>query len=223
MFSSELVTKSLKTCIKLFKCDNINKWDYVYLILSSLIASSGFILDSETVIIGSMLISPLLKPIMLITFDIIKYGVKKYDKLYINLYNLLLMIIIVITIGYICSVIALHVSLKESNILKNETMKNRSFLFTINNDKKTKIIWICIIAACCGVVIGISSIHNLGKYSTVIVGAGISSSVLPPLIAAGMYFSIKEYNRGLSSLVLSLINIIVLFIFYGITKIILCS
>ena len=47
MFSSELVTKSLKTCIKLFKCDNINKWDYVYLILSSLIASSGFILDSE--------------------------------------------------------------------------------------------------------------------------------------------------------------------------------
>ena len=69
--------------------------DYINLLLSTLIATSGFALNSETVIIGSMLISPLLTPLINIAIALLKWKGDALKVISISIGHTILMIMIV--------------------------------------------------------------------------------------------------------------------------------
>ena len=57
---------------------DVDSTDYLYLVIASIISSCGFILNSETIVVGSMLISPLLKPVLNFVDAISTWNIDKH-------------------------------------------------------------------------------------------------------------------------------------------------
>lgn len=212
------VTKTMKQCLRIFQNAKVVQSDYVYLILACVIASAGFITNSETVIIGSMLISPLLKPVTLMAFDIIKGN---YSKLPLHLVHMIIMILLVIIIGFsMGKFVKVSNDVDENKVKEHVTLLNRAALAASTND--INYLWVILIAIACGMALGMSTFYDKGRFSSLVVGAGISTSVLPPLIAGGMQLAFNQTQYGLYSILLSFVNITTVFITFTGTKYFLC-
>ena len=226
------VIATMKICNRIFKDDNIDIFDYLYIILASIIASCGFITNSETVIIGSMLISPLLKPVTFIAFDFIK---KKFlHKIGYHLGHFAMFFALVFIFGLGMGYLGIYLGNRDK-LKKFDTLNNRAGLIATKNRANQQLwLWISLIAICCGIALAFSFYHDSGKFSSLIAGAGISTSVLPPIIAGGMFIALanteleKEerdelYEKSKYSLLLSGLNIGLVFITFMISKHFLCK
>lgn len=143
---------------------------YVQLLVGSIICSTGFTTNSETTVIGSMLISPIGGLIM--KFG--KEGFKRKERIKINSkgqlmeYKLAAMVLVPIVVGFLFGFLAKQVP--ETDVVegRGKTLVKNPYLLLAS----------AIIAASAGIL------FNWGDKITM-VGIGIATALLPPLVAVG--------------------------------------
>tara|TARA_Y100000748_G_scaffold216871_1_gene182034 strand:+ start:1954 stop:2574 length:621 start_codon:yes stop_codon:yes gene_type:complete len=143
---------------------------YVQLLIGSIICGTGFITNSETTVIGSMLISPIGGLIM--KFG--KEGFKRKEKIKIHSkgqlmeYKLLAMFVVPIVIGFLCGILFQQPDGTDVVEGRGKTLVQDPNLLIAS----------AVIAGAAGIL------FNWGDKITM-VGIGIATALLPPLVAVG--------------------------------------
>jgi len=213
-----------ENCLYRTSKNKIKKQDYLFVFLASLICACGFALNSETVIIGSMLISPLLKPIINLAISILK---RKQKVIGISLIHILGMFVTSIITGCIIGLIFYEIFPNLRNTFKNamQDEQNEQNATTILGRVAHVLKWppvnnfwyIILIAIAGGILLARTNCTEYSDLTTAIIGTGIATSILPPIIAGSMMLTVnsehswKKFGNGL---LLSLINILFIFISY---------
>jgi uncharacterized hydrophobic protein (TIGR00271 family) len=166
---------------KAIEFKGINLWTLIFAIF---IASIGLNVNSTAVIIGAMLISPLMGPIMGIGFGA---GVFDFDLIKKASKNL----IIATLIGLLTSTLYFFIS--PLNTAQSELLARTS-----------PTIWDVLIAFFGGMA-GIVAISRK-KYNNVIPGVAIATALMPPLCTAGYGLASGQWNFFFGAFYLYLIN-----------------
>jgi uncharacterized membrane protein len=219
-----------KTCLYKTSENKVTLQDYLFVILASLISACGFALNSETVVIGSMLISPVLKPLINLAISLLR---GQYSTLWHSLLHLVVMIVVVIVIGgglaWIFYQIFPQLRKRFNDALVDEENQDvnaeaKTILGRVGSLIQTNIMkpknefwFILLIAIAGGILLARTHCTDEADITTAIIGTGISTSVLPPIIAGAMLFamgsehSIRKFGNGLA---LSMINVFAIFASY---------
>ena len=155
------------------------------LICSILIASVGLNANSTPVVIGAMLISPLLGPILGLGFSIATNDIVTLKNSFINF--IVMVVLSVITAYVFFLVFPLR---EESSELLSRT----------NPDIRD-----VLIAFFGGLALIIAKTKK-ENISSAIFGVAIATALMPPLCTAGFYFAEQDYKLALSALYLFTIN-----------------
>lgn len=141
---------------------------YVQLLVGSIICSTGFTTNSETTVIGSMLISPIGGLIMKFGKEGFKKKGKIRSKGQLMEYKLAAMVLVPIVVGFLFGFLAKQVP--ETDVVegRGKTLVKNPYLLLAS----------AIIAASAGIL------FNWGDKITM-VGIGIATALLPPLVAVG--------------------------------------
>ena len=141
---------------------------YVQLLIGSIICSTGFTTNSETTVIGSMLISPIGSLIMKFGKEGFKRKGRIRSKGQLMEYKLIAMFLVPIVTGFLFGFLAKQVP--ETDVVegRGKTLVKNPYLLLAS----------AIIAASAGVL------FNWGDKITM-VGIGIATALLPPLVAIG--------------------------------------
>ena len=155
------------------------------LICSILIASVGLNTDSTAVVIGAMLISPLLGPILGLGLSI---STNDIDTLKNSLINILVMVLLSITTAYVFFAL-IQISDETSELLSRTSPDIRDVL----------------IAFCGGVALIIAKTKK-ENISSAIFGVAIATALMPPLCTVGYYLAENNLNNATGAFLLFLIN-----------------
>ena len=155
------------------------------LICSILIASVGLNTDSTAVVIGAMLISPLLGPILGLGLSI---STNDIDTLKNSLINILVMVLLSITTAYIFFAL-IQISDETSELLSRTSPDIRDVL----------------IAFCGGVALIIAKTKK-ENISSAIFGVAIATALMPPLCTVGYYLAENNLTNAGGAFLLFLIN-----------------
>ena len=219
-----------KNCIYKTSENKVTKQDYLFVLLASLISACGFALNSETVVIGSMLISPVLKPLINFAISLLR---GHYSTLYLSLLHLVAMICLVVIVGGTLAYLFYQFFPKLRNTFDtalteedNDDASSEAKTILgrvgslVQSDKgipTTGFWFILFIAVAGGILLARTHCTDDADITTAIIGTGISTSVLPPIIAGSMIFalgsehSIQKFFNGFA---LSMINILSIFVSY---------
>jgi len=217
----------LKNCLFRTSKNKVTKQDYAFVILASTIAACGFALNSETVVIGSMLISPLLKPIINVAISILK-GKKRV--LAISLAHTAAMIFFSGLIGALIGWL-FYTNFPYLRKIHKKAMDNEQEIHkgteseTIFGRVSNSLSWppnrnfyfISLIAIAGGILLARTNCTDRSNITTAIIGAGIATSVLPPIIAGSMMLSVNHphsWEKFGNGMLLSSINITLIFLSY---------
>ncbi|MHA1916868.1 MAG: TIGR00341 family protein [Candidatus Ranarchaeia archaeon] len=163
----------------------------IFIIIASILSNIGLLLNSPTLIIASMILSPLLGPILAISFG----SITKDKKIIIN--GLKGQFIGVI-LGFLSGIImgfALH--LVNPTFQVTNEMAVRAFPTGLD----------LLIALCAGIGVGFSV---TGSIQSALVGVAIAVALLPPLTNSGLAFSLQFFDLGIGSLILAAMNITII-------------
>ena len=155
------------------------------LICSILIASVGLNTDSTAVVIGAMLISPLLGPILGLGLSI---STNDIDTLKNSLINILVMVLLSITTAYVFFAL-IQISDETSELLSRTSPDIRDVL----------------IAFCGGVALIIAKTKK-ENISSAIFGVAIATALMPPLCTVGYYLAENNLTNATGAFFLFLIN-----------------
>ena len=155
------------------------------LICSILIASVGLNTDSTAVVIGAMLISPLLGPILGLGLSI---STNDIDTLKNSLINILVMVLLSITTAYVFFTL-IQISDETSELLSRTSPDIRDVL----------------IAFCGGVALIIAKTKK-ENISSAIFGVAIATALMPPLCTVGYYLAENNLTNATGAFLLFLIN-----------------
>ena len=160
----------------------INLW---VLIFATMIASLGLNVNSAAVIIGAMLISPIMGPIMGVGLAL---GINDFELLKKSLRNLALMFIVAI----ITSTVYFFISPLSSN---SSELLARTVPTTYD-----------VLIALFGGLAGIVAQTRQDRTSTVIPGVAIATALIPPLCTAGFGLATGQFRFFIGAFYLFFIN-----------------
>ncbi len=160
----------------------VNLW---VLIFATLTASLGLNVNSAAVIIGAMLISPIMGPIMGVGFSL---GVNDFELLKKSLRNLTLMFVVAIVTSTLYFALT-PLSANGSELLARTTPTTYDVLI-----------------AFVGGLAGIVAQTRTDRTSTVIPGVAIATALIPPLCTAGSGLASGNLNHFLGAFYLFFIN-----------------
>lgn len=160
----------------------VNLW---VLIFATMIASLGLNINSPAVIIGAMLISPIMGPIMGVGLSL---GINDFELLKTSLRNLMLMFIVAI----VTSTIYFFVSPLSSN---SSELLARTAPTTYD-----------VLIALFGGLAGIVAQTRTDRNSTVIPGVAIATALIPPLCTAGFGIATGQLRFIVGAFYLFFIN-----------------
>jgi uncharacterized membrane protein len=195
---------------KHFTKKNYNKNSTTYLfhllkvIIGGCISAIGLGTNSQPTIVGSMLISPLSEPLSSIIYYL-RYGTQDINYFKEHLYYFIIDILLLIGIGYIFGIIFYHLYViysKNDEILKeypSTEMKSRRGIVSIISNG--------MIAFLAGLLLFNSFIS---KDLTYLIGIGIATSFLPPLVNFGMILYEKDITKKMDSLYIFIISCVCL-------------
>ncbi len=164
---------------------------FVFIILSAIMAAAGLILNSPAVVIASMILSPLMGPVLGLSFGIATSDGKMIRNSTIaQFFGILISICCGIFLGY------LTIILIEDPQITSE-MVSRNFPIYLD----------IIIASCAGIAVGFSI---TGTVKFTLVGAAIALSLMPPAVNVGLVLMYKDLSLSFGSLILLLTNIIII-------------
>ncbi|MCP3026822.1 TIGR00341 family protein [Halobacillus sp. A5] len=160
-------------------------WNYFLLILlSAIVATTGFLKDSEAVVIGAMVIAPMIGPVIAVAFSSILGDYKTLGK---SVLTSLLGVTVVVTISILyAALVDLHL----------ETGQYLS---------RTEVTLIDIIL---GVASGAAgALAFLNRLEGSLVGVMVSVALLPPSVALGMSLGSSEWELAYGAFLLVTVNI----------------
>ena len=177
--------------VQRIRCGSMFTFDYAaYLFLASVIALLGLLMDSSVVIVASMLVSPVMGPILAIIFGCIVADANLRNK---GIRNGFISILICVGIGFFFGFILILVekSLDQSlyhnssNTLISKEMLQRGSLHDI------------ILNACIAMASGAAVAFSvLGENTSSMIGVAISASLLPPAVNAGYLCCVLVMHRN---------------------------
>ena len=141
---------------------------YIQLLIGSIICGTGFITNSETTVIGSMLISPIGGLIMKFGKEGFKRKINVKTKLQHIEYKLAAMFVMPIVIGFLCGILFQQPDGTDVVEGRGKTLVQDPNLLIAS----------AVIAGAAGIL------FNWGDKITM-VGIGIATALLPPLVAVG--------------------------------------
>jgi uncharacterized hydrophobic protein (TIGR00271 family) len=148
-------------------------FDYLLLVIvASMIAGVGLAINSTVAIVASMLVSPIMGPILAITFGM---TTKKTDLIMIGIRSELISLFLCILIGFIISLVFTAVGGPRAYEWPTPEMAGRG--------KPMAILESVFIALPSGIGVALSV---LGNNTSSLVGVAISASLLPPAVNTGM-------------------------------------
>lgn len=164
---------------------------YTLLILSSVIIAAGLLLANSAILIGGMLVTPLLTPILLISLGITlgrPFLIKKTAKLIFKSVG------IVFVVAFIFGLIFAVPEDKEffSSIVFNNTI-NAAFLYFI-------------VAFASGIAAAFAWVRK--KVTNMLPGISIAVSLVPPIALVGIWLSQNEIDSARFFLMVFLFNLI---------------
>lgn len=160
----------------------VNLW---VLIFATMIASLGLNVNSPAVIIGAMLISPLMGPIMGVGLSL---GINDFSLLKQALRNLMLMFIVAITTSTLYFFVS-PLSANSSELLARTAPTTYDVLIALF-----------------GGLAGIVAQTRTDRTSTVIPGVAIATALMPPLCTAGFGLATGQFNFFFGAFYLFFIN-----------------
>ena len=155
------------------------------LICSILIASVGLNANSTPVVIGAMLISPLLGPILGLGFSIATNDIITLKNSFINF---IVMVVLSVITAYIFFLV-FPLREESSELLSRTNPDIRDVLIAFFGGL--------------ALIIAKTKKENI---SSAIFGVAIATALMPPLCTAGFYFAEQDYKLALSALYLFTIN-----------------
>jgi len=155
-------------------------FDYLLLLLSaSLIAVAGLAINSSVAIVASMLVSPLMGPVLAFTFGV---TLKQRTMADLGLKNELFSLLICISTGFVVGYFYALCTMNRNHWPTDE-MASRGQIVALADG--------AYIAAASGVGVALSV---LGDYISTVVGVAISASLLPPAVNCGMLLAFVLYE-----------------------------
>ena len=155
------------------------------LICSILIASVGLNANSTPVVIGAMLISPLLGPILGLGFSIATNDLVTLKNSFINF---LVMVVLSVVTAYIFFLV-FPLREESSELLSRTNPDIRDVLIAFFGGL--------------ALIIAKTKKENI---SSAIFGVAIATALMPPLCTAGFYFAEQDYDQAINALYLFTIN-----------------
>ncbi|KAK2725623.1 uncharacterized protein LOC136032262 isoform X2 [Artemia franciscana] len=153
-------------------------FDYsVFLLCAGLLAATGLVENSSVILVASMLVSPIMGPILAGTF-----GLSIRDKsLYkLGLKNEMISLASCLIIGFFFGLIYANIHSWHNGLFITEEMRSRGQLRSLGIG--------LLVALPSGVGVALSVLgNNVGS----LVGVAISASLLPPMVNAGVLFSLS--------------------------------
>lgn len=180
-----LLRASRHELITFVEKSSVTTLNYVLLIfLSAIVGTMGFIKDSDAVVIGSMVIAPLIGPVIAMAFSSILGDYKKLGKAALTTFiGIAIVVFITILINFI-----FHISTDTRQyIARTEVTLSDFFL-----------------ALAAG---GAGAIATLNRKAGNLVGVMVAVALLPPNIALGMSIGNQMWDLAFGSLMLVLVNI----------------
>ncbi|MFX1442961.1 MAG: TIGR00341 family protein [Promethearchaeota archaeon] len=163
----------------------------IFIILSAIVAGAGLVLNSPAVVIASMILSPLMGPILGFSF-----GIMTRDDNMIKHSTIAQFLGIIISI---CSGIFLGVIIRflvrDPQVTSEMAARNFPSYLDI------------MIAVCAGIAVGFCV---TGAVKSTVVGAAIALSLMPPAVNVGLCLIYGELSLSLGSLILLVTNIIII-------------
>ena len=164
---------------------------FIFIILSAIIAGAGLVLNSPAVVIASMIISPLMGPVLGLSF-----GIATSDRMMIRkstiaqIIGILISICCGIFLGYLTIIF-----IGKPQITSEMVARNYPNYLDIT------------IAICAGIAVGFSI---TGTVKSTLVGAAIAFSLMPPAVIVGLALMYGDLSLSFGSLILLLTNIIII-------------
>jgi len=162
---------------------------YIFIIISALIAGAGLILNSTAIIIGAMIISPLMGPILGVSYGMIS---KNYILVKKGILGQLLGILIAIGIGIVLASLAFLIY--DSPSVTHEMM-NRNFPTVFD----------LIVSIGAGLAVGFAI---TGRIQSSLVGIAIAVSLMPPAVNIGVTLIFGNALLSFGSFILLMSNIL---------------
>jgi len=181
--SVEEIESTLKEGMQL----NLNY--YIFIIIAAFIAGTGLILNSTAIIIGAMIISPLMGPILGVSYGMIS---KNYLLVKKGILGQILGILIAIGIGIVLASLAFLVYSSPSLTYE---MQNRNF----------PTIFDLIVSIGAGLAVGFAI---TGRIQSSLVGIAIAVSLMPPAVNVGITLIYGNVLLSFGSFILLMSNII---------------
>ncbi|KAK9502933.1 hypothetical protein O3M35_011613 [Rhynocoris fuscipes] len=158
-------------------------WDFnILLFVAALTASLGLIENSTVTLVASMLISPMMGPVMAVLFGTLT-RTRKLQKL--GIFNCLLTVILCILIGFLfgCALLTVQINWPIEDLPTYE-MTSRG---------EVRSLWVgLLIAFLAGIAITTATLND--RWQDSIMGVAISVAILPPAVNAGLLWSMAIFN-----------------------------
>ncbi|UOQ43596.1 TIGR00341 family protein [Halobacillus salinarum] len=160
-------------------------WNYsLMIILSAIVATVGFLKDSEAVVIGAMVIAPMIGPVIAVAFSAVLGDYKLLGKAAItSLYGIIIVLLISVIFGYFSDL-------------------------GMNTDQYLDRTKVTIIDIFLGVASGAAgALAFLNRLSGNLVGVMVAVALLPPTVAMGMSLGDGSFLHGYGAFLLLTVNI----------------
>ncbi|XP_065568586.1 uncharacterized protein LOC136032265 isoform X1 [Artemia franciscana] len=156
----------------------IINFDYsVFLLCAGLLAATGLVENSSIILVASMLVSPLMGPILAGTFGLSIRDSRLYK---LGFKNEIISLLSCLGIGFFYGLIYSNIYSWHNGVFITEEMKSRGQLRSLGIG--------LLVAIPSGVGVALSVLgNNVGS----LVGVAISAALLPPVVNAGMLFSLS--------------------------------
>lgn len=164
---------------------------YMFLILSSIIIASGLLLANSAILIGGMLITPLLTPVLLIALGLTTGNLKLMQK----------STVMILKSTGVIFVIALIMSLIFSIPPDQEFFSSALF-----NDRIESAFLYFLVAFASGIAVTYSWIRKTAD--TTLPGISIAVSLVPPIGLVAIWLGVGDFDMMRFSLMVFLFNII---------------
>ena len=150
-----------------------------YATLASIISSLGFFMDNDSMVLGSMLISPMIEPIYTLASSTFSIGI-----IYSSVFSIIILSIIAYCIGISASILNHYI-----NYFKVPTEQMAGYT------TMPKYVGNVIVPFLAGIVIAVSKPSN---NILAITGVGLIIAVLPPIVNGGLYHGNYIWNKTTS-------------------------
>ena len=162
---------------------------FTFILLSALVAGVGLILNSAIILIASMILSPLMSPILGVSFGIVS---KEFRMVKIGFLEQFLGLLISIGTGMLIGILGLAL-ITPPTITPQMIARGYPNLFDL------------IVAICAGIAVGIGI---TGSIKTSLIGVAIAVALMPPAVNIGLAIVYNDPILSLGSSVLLFMNII---------------